>query len=155
MKYEAHIYQMTVEDHTFWVADSKVLKGCTGQGETSEEAIKELEMNEDDWLETAAEVGIPIPSPAAQVPFPYKGKIALRVSPDVHENAAANAQELGISLNQYLNNAITGYNATVNSYLRKPIPGFTYSTSRENIIQFPVNYSNSEPKIILDEPEEM
>ena len=58
MKYEAAIYQMTVETHTFWVAESKVLKGCVGQGDTSESAIKELEQNEIDWIKTAEEVGI-------------------------------------------------------------------------------------------------
>ena len=67
MKYEAAIYQMTVETHTFWVAESKVLKGCVGQGDTSESAIKELEQNEIDWIKTAEEVGIPIPEETAHI----------------------------------------------------------------------------------------
>ncbi len=54
---------MTVEGHAFWVAESKALKGCVGQGETSQEAIEELEQNEKEWLSAAAEVGIPIPAP--------------------------------------------------------------------------------------------
>ena len=45
MLYEASIYQMEVEGRSFWVAESKVLKGCVGQGATSEEAILELESN--------------------------------------------------------------------------------------------------------------
>ena len=32
MKYEFEVYQMKVEDHLFWVAKSKILKGCVGQG---------------------------------------------------------------------------------------------------------------------------
>ena len=64
MLYEANIYQICVENHTFWVAESKCLKGCVGQGESSAEAIKELEENEKEWLETAQEFGISIP------PFP-------------------------------------------------------------------------------------
>ena len=31
MKYEFEVYQMKVEDHLFWVAKSKILKGCVGQ----------------------------------------------------------------------------------------------------------------------------
>lgn len=32
MKYEFEVYQMQVEDHLFWVARSKILKGCLGAG---------------------------------------------------------------------------------------------------------------------------
>ena len=65
-EYEFCVYQMTVEDHNFWVAESRALKGCVGQGETSQEAIEELEQNEKEWLATPAEVGIPIPAPIAE-----------------------------------------------------------------------------------------
>ena len=61
MKYEFEVYQMKVEDHLFWVAKSKILKGCVGQGETTAEAVNELEGNEFEWLETAKQCGIPIP----------------------------------------------------------------------------------------------
>ena len=40
MKYEAAIYQTTVGNHSFWVAESKVLKGCVGQGDTYASAKK-------------------------------------------------------------------------------------------------------------------
>lgn len=46
----------------FYVAMSKNLRGCVGQGVTTEEAIAELEENERVWLETAKEFGIPIPT---------------------------------------------------------------------------------------------
>ena len=45
-----------------YVAMSKSLRGCVGQGVTTEEAIAELEENERVWLETAIEYGIPIPA---------------------------------------------------------------------------------------------
>ena len=61
MKYEFETYQMKVEGHLFWVAKSKSLKGCVGQGETSAEAISELEQNESEWLKAAKQCGIPIP----------------------------------------------------------------------------------------------
>ena len=44
----------------FYVAISKSLRGCVGQGATTEEAIAELEENEKVWLDTAIAYGIPI-----------------------------------------------------------------------------------------------
>lgn len=120
MKYEANVYQMTVDGRTFWIADSRVLKGCTGQGETSAEAILELEENEEVWLQTARQTGIAIPKAESRVPFSYKGKIALRIAPNVHAQAADLAEKLGISLNQYLSNAIMEYNMEVKQFLHQP-----------------------------------
>ncbi len=113
MIYEANIYQMRVENHTFWVAESKSLKGCVGQGDTSDAAIKELEQNEKEWLETAKEFDIPIPPVSLRKEKAYSGKFSLRMSPYVHEKAADNASELGISLNQYINDALVEYNERV------------------------------------------
>lgn len=151
MKYEAAIYQMTVEGHTFWVAESKSLKGCVGQGETSDEAVKELEQNEEEWLETAKIVGIPIPEQVSKQSFSHNGKIALRLAPNLHSEAAENASELGISLNQYLNNAVIEYNAKIRKFLRTPVKSETIG----NVIQFPVNCSATSHYIIAPEREEM
>lgn len=111
MKYEFRVYQMQVDDHLFWVAKSNVLKGCVGQGETSDEAISELETNENEWLITAKEFNIPIPPETIQTEQQFSGKTSLRMSRFVHEEAAKNAQAQGVSLNQYINDAIVNYNA--------------------------------------------
>lgn len=58
MLYEFNVYQTEVENHIFWIAESKSLKGCVGQGETYSEAIRELEDNEKKWLKTAKEFKI-------------------------------------------------------------------------------------------------
>ena len=52
---------MHVGDHAFWVAESKMLKGCVGQGETSAEAIAELEQNEREWIDAAGKFGMSVP----------------------------------------------------------------------------------------------
>lgn len=65
MKYPFRAYPVKSENHRFWVAESKLLKGCVAQGETAEEAIKTLEINEAEWLETAAKYEIPIPEETA------------------------------------------------------------------------------------------
>ena len=110
MKYEFEVYQMKVEDHLFWVAKSKSLKGCVGQGETSEEAIRELELNESEWLDTAVEYGIAIPPVLIHSDSGFSGKVSLRFSSFTHEEASKNAKNLGVSLNQYINDAIVYYN---------------------------------------------
>lgn len=119
MNYEFSVYQMEVEGHIFWAAESKALTGCVGQGESAEEAINELSDNESDWLKTAKELGIPIPPKTARKEKQYSGKVALRFSPFVHEEAHDNAKELGISLNQYINDAIVTYNTACKIHFNK------------------------------------
>lgn len=58
MIYPFRMYKETVEEHTFFVAESAALKGCVGQGDTPEEALNELSTNEAAWIECANEMGI-------------------------------------------------------------------------------------------------
>ena len=136
MLYEANIYQMEVENHVFWIAESKSLKGCVGQGETSEEAIRELEVNEQEWIVTAKEFGIPIPSPAAKVPLKNTGKFALRLAPNIYSESCEIADALGISMNQYFSNAILSYNKETKSILQRPIKEYKEEESSSKIIDF-------------------
>ena len=113
MKYPFNVYLTQVEEHYFWIAECKSLKGCVGQGDTIEEAIAELEMNENEWLKTAKEYGILIPEIPVNREVEYSGKFTVRVSPYVHKNAVELAREQGISLNQYVNDAIVAQNAAL------------------------------------------
>lgn len=120
MKYPFSVYQTKVEDHVFWIAEIPALNGCVGQGETAEDAVKELELNEEAWLETAKEYGIDIPEIPCEQINPYSGKFTVRVAPYVHQAAAEMAKKQGISLNQYVNDAIVAQNsslATVSSVM--------------------------------------
>ena len=115
MRYPYSVYQMQVEQHKFWVAKSLQLSGCVGQGDTAEEAVNELSENEAIWLETSKEVGIPIPAVQIEFPQEYSGKMTLRVSPSVHQKAAECAKKEGISLNQYINDAIVSKNSEIST----------------------------------------
>ncbi len=137
MLYEANIYQMDVEGHVFWIADSKILKGCTGQGESSDEAVKELEENEKEWIATAKECGIPIPKTTVKKTKNYSGKVSLRTSPYVHEKASEAAREQGISLNQFINDAIIKYTGEVFSSSRVLPPSNERVDTTCKIFQFP------------------
>jgi len=100
-------------ERKIWVARSKSLKGCLGQGDTLEQAIAELQDNEKGWLETAEVAGIPIPEVPDDAVENYSGKMTIRVSPSVHMKAAQKAKQEGISLNQYINDAIVTQNSIV------------------------------------------
>lgn len=115
MKYPFHVYQTRVEDHVFWIAKSDSLKGCVGQGDTQEIAIKELSDNENAWLEAAKEAGIPIPDVSQDNLSDYSGKMTLRISPSEHRKAVMIAKREGISLNQYINDAVVSRNAALSS----------------------------------------
>lgn len=62
MKYSYNIKQMKVENHDFWVVESNVLKGCVAQGDTLDEAISLFAELENEWLETAKSLNIPVPN---------------------------------------------------------------------------------------------
>ena len=111
MLYPFQVYQTQVEEHKFWVAKSASLKGCVGQGETSDEAISELAQNEQEWIATAKEVGIPIPPVPVESASDYSGKLTVRIAPRVHRDAAVIAKAERVSLTQYISDAIGNWNA--------------------------------------------
>ena len=112
MKYPFRVFQTNVNQHTFWVAQSQSLKGCVGQGETPDEAINELAQNEEEWLNTAIECGIVIPDvPHESLQREFSGKLTVRIAPAIHEMAAQMAKREGVSLTQYISDAIVNWNA--------------------------------------------
>lgn len=113
MKYPFTVFQSETDNHVFWIAKSTLLKGCVGQGDTSDEALKELSENEESWLEAATEFGIPVPEIPVDNLDKYSGKMTLRVSPIVHRTASMMAKREGISLNQYISDAIIAKNSMI------------------------------------------
>ena len=107
MKYGFRVYQVEIEDESFWFAESTDLKGCAGQGKTCDEAIKELEENEEIGLQMAIEDGTGIPKAAVEKPLNYSGKFTIRLSKNMHKKAAECAEKEGISLNAFVTEAIS------------------------------------------------
>lgn len=153
MKYPFEVYRMKVNDHEFWAAESKALKGCVAQGDTCQEACDELEKNEEVWLETAAEFDIAIPEIPYEIEEQYSGKFTVRVSPFEHRKAAEQAKKLGISLNQYVNDAIVNYTAETKSaayiskavansardIIRHSVTGASFNAPAISEVKFPFN----------------
>lgn len=67
MKYEVIIY-WSEEDEAF-LAEVPELPGCAADGETYQEALQNLEIIMQEWIETANELGRPIPQPKGRLMF--------------------------------------------------------------------------------------
>lgn len=76
------------------------LPGCMAQGETIEEAVKNLEDAKRAWIEVRLEDGLEVPAPHEPVEE-YSGRFLMRVPKSLHRQLAMRARRGGTSLNQY------------------------------------------------------
>ncbi len=67
MKYEVIIY-WSDEDQTF-IAEAPELPGCAADGKTYQEALQNLEIIMQEWIETANKLGRAIPQPKGRSIF--------------------------------------------------------------------------------------
>ncbi|MEK0194779.1 type II toxin-antitoxin system HicB family antitoxin [Microcoleus anatoxicus] len=67
MKYEVIIY-WSDEDQGF-IAEVPELPGCAADGETYQEALQNLEIIMQEWIETARQLGRSIPQPKGRLMF--------------------------------------------------------------------------------------
>jgi len=67
IKYEVIIY-WSEEDQAF-IAVVPELPGCAADGATYQEAITNVEIIIQEWIETAKEMGRPIPEPKGRLAF--------------------------------------------------------------------------------------
>ena len=81
--------------------------GCFAEGDTADEAFRSLEEAAKSWIEVALSQKQEIPPPSANHGF--AGKIALRLSRDLHRLAVRKAERDGVSLNQCLATAIAAW----------------------------------------------
>lgn len=67
IKYELIIY-WSEADQAF-IAEVPELPGCAADGETYQEAVQNVEVVIQEWVETAQELGRPIPEPKGRLLF--------------------------------------------------------------------------------------
>jgi antitoxin HicB len=82
-----------------WFARVVEFPGCMTEGETTEEAIENLDDAMASWIEVHIEDGEPIPPPLTS--DEYSGKFLLRVPKTLHRELARHAELEGVSLNQF------------------------------------------------------
>lgn len=66
-KYEVIIF-WSQEDQAF-IAEVPELPGCAADGKTHQEALANVEVVISEWIETAKELGRPIPAPKGRLVF--------------------------------------------------------------------------------------
>lgn len=66
-KYEIIIYWSSADDA--FIAEVPELPGCAADGETYQAALSNVEVVMQEWIETAEELGRPIPKPKGRLVF--------------------------------------------------------------------------------------
>ncbi len=74
------------------------LPGCMSQGNSIEEAIRNIEEAKQIWLKTALERKIEIPLPDSM--REYSGKFLIRIPRSLHKRIVTLAKKEGVSINQ-------------------------------------------------------
>lgn len=67
LRYEIILY-WSEEDQAF-IAEVPELPGCAADGDTYQEALQNVEIIMQEWIETAKELGRPIPEPRSRLMF--------------------------------------------------------------------------------------
>ena len=87
-----------------YLAEVLELPGCITDGDTLEEAYRNLQDAMAGWIEASLENGRPIPEAVGDKE--YSGHFPLRMSTELHRVAALRAMQEGVSLNQWIVGAI-------------------------------------------------
>lgn len=107
MEYPMKVYPMVFKNgKKEWAVEYPDLPGCVGGGETIEEAIKDAQASMKVYLNFLKNEGKKLPIPSNEMTLP-SGKIALRVPKTTHKQLLVNAKAEGVSLNTYINTAIS------------------------------------------------
>ncbi|HVT60187.1 MAG TPA: toxin-antitoxin system HicB family antitoxin [Thermoanaerobaculia bacterium] len=99
-------YLLTPADEGGYVVEHADLPGCTSQGETATEAMRQLDIARELWIESRLEDRLPVPDP---LPLEHTGIISLRMPPELHYLLARDAARNGVSLNQWLGMALAEF----------------------------------------------
>ena len=67
MKYEIILYWS--EDDNAYIAEVPELPGCMADGPTGREALHNVELVAQEWIETAREMGRPVPVPKGRLKY--------------------------------------------------------------------------------------
>ena len=92
------------DEDSEYIATCSSFPGLSAFGETEEEALREAKIALELFIESYKERGISLPRSTKTQK--YSGQLRLRLSKSLHERAAVMAAQDGVSLNQYINNAL-------------------------------------------------
>ena len=107
-KYKVEIVKVSEEDGGGYLAIVPSLPGCMSDGDTAEEALKNVNDAIKCWIETAEELGRDVPKPIEyRVDDEYSGKLLLRIPKYLHKMVAERSVDEGSSINQLIQSYIS------------------------------------------------
>lgn len=107
MDYPMKLYPIELENGKVeWCVEFTDLPECVGGGDTCDEAVADALETKRIFLKLLEEEGMEIPKPSKIQDLP-SGKIALRIPKSTHKIISEYAKEDGVSINSYINNAIS------------------------------------------------
>lgn len=95
----------SVPNHPVWFAGVQELRGCITEADTLEEAAVMIRDAMCVWIAGSIEADLPIPEPESETA--YSGKFSVRLPKSLHRDLVHKAQQEGVSLNQYVNSALS------------------------------------------------
>ena len=99
LPYNYIVQHIVDESGAYFYAHVLELDGCQSTGETFEEAYENLEEAMRGWIETKLEEGFEVPLPVKYNNF--SGKFVIRIPKSLHYKLSVEAEQEGVSLNQY------------------------------------------------------
>jgi len=101
LPYTIMLQRIRDESGEYYFARVLELDGCQSDGDTPEEALKNIREAMEGYLEVKLEHSDPIPEPVPEEEA-YSGKFVVRIPKSLHRRLAIEAQREGVSLNQYV-----------------------------------------------------
>lgn len=99
LPYDVVIKRITDESGVYFHAVVLELDGCQSTGETFQEAYEGIREAMEGWIEAKLENGFTVPMPLDT--GNYSGKFVVRLPKSLHGRLAMEAEQEGVSLNQY------------------------------------------------------
>jgi predicted RNase H-like HicB family nuclease len=89
-----------------WVATIDALPGCRARGATPDEALEQISAAATAWIEGAEREGKDVPEPKSLQS--HSGRLLLRMPQTLHAELARVAERERVSLNQFINDTLSG-----------------------------------------------
>jgi len=99
LPYHIIIQHITDESGSYYFARVGEFDGCMSHGDTYTDAFENIQEAMELWIEGKLEGGFPVPLPVDE--SKYSGKFVLRIPKTLHAHLAMEAENEGVSLNQY------------------------------------------------------
>jgi len=119
LRYPIEITELSEEDGGGYMATIPQLGKYTfiGDGDSIEEAIKDLEEVKKYYFELFLNEGIEIPFPKSEEDVSFSGKLSVRMPKYLHQMLSESANKNNVSLNSYINSLLS-MNQPISDYKR-------------------------------------